>query len=345
MEMRILGKVGILLIVITLWVSLAYAAPAPTSALAQTQTRVVIFWHKNTGWDFITIMPLCAELGFSFTRENYTFINNDANFFDEKGKRKFAILFFAGGESIWYFAKNTMPGIKSSGTGIDEKGCQNIRNFIRKGGACIATCFSGCTIFAETSEWIGLNLVEAMAGKKWEPFVRKWPGHMVRLYGGNPIFKGTVRGPQESNQPYPRTRFLPITLNTENSIIKKTNLPNTVYLCTIGSGSLIPNPDQAMEVIGWFPNGTAAMGIVKYGDGHLYMIAPHPSMTLENSGDIIREGTMGTHARRWGWSEKQIKEAQLALDKEGDPDGPDHDLLLMKAILKDAADRSSAPAR
>ncbi|MCK4222456.1 MAG: hypothetical protein KAX25_06235, partial [Dehalococcoidia bacterium] len=162
-------------------------------------------------------------------------------------------------------------------------------------------------------------------------------------YGAEPIFRGTVKGPQESNLPHPLTRFLPIKLNMENSIVKKANLANMVYLCTIGSGSLIPNPDQAMEVIGWFPNGTAAMAIVKYGDGHLYMIAPHPSMTLENSCDVIRKKTMGSNARRWGWSEEQIKEAQSALDKEGDPDGPEPDLILMKAILKDAADRASTP--
>ena len=71
---------------------------------------------------------------------------------------------------------------------------------------------------------------------------------------------------------------------------------------------------RKMGVIGRFPDGMAAMAMAKYGDGHLSMIAPHPGITPVIAA-ILREGTMGAHARRWGWSKEQIEEAQSALDK------------------------------
>jgi hypothetical protein len=308
--------------------------------VAANQPRIVIFRHENTGRDILTILPFCAELGFYATWGDYSFINNRPNFFDKEGRRKFDLLFFAGGESDLYFSRSIMPGVKGAGPGIDESGYRNIQEFLMKGGSCIASCISGPAMFAETIEWIGIGLDEAQTGKQWVPRMNRRAGHMSRLYDVKPLFRGTVRGPQETNQPYPLTRFLPIKLNMEALLVKKTHLPETVYLCIIGSGSLIPNRDAPMEVIGWFPNGTAAMGIVKYGEGHLYLIAPHPSMTMENSGGHIRNQTMGTHAKRWGWTEYEIKKAQALLDREGDPDGPDPDSILMKAILQDAAERA-----
>jgi len=62
------------------------------------------------------------------------------------------------------------------------------------------------------------------------------------------------------------------------------------------------------------------MAIGKYGDGHLYMITPHPSITLDNSGHIIREETMGAHARRRGWSKEQFEGSAVSLrQREGTP--------------------------
>jgi len=200
-------------------------------------------------------------------------------------------------------------------------------------------------MFTEKLIWIGIGLDEAASGKPWKPRSNSLSGFMANFHGVEPIFKGVIRGPQETNQPYPQTHFLPIKLNLDHPLIENAHLPETIYLCTIGSGSLIPNNDQKMEVIGWFPNGTASMGIVKYGEGHLYLISPHPAMTMENAGDLIKYHVMGTHAKRWGWDERCIKMAQEAFDREGDPDGPDSDYILMKAILQDASERSIRSAK
>ena len=114
----------------------------------------------------------------------------------------------------------------------------------------------------------------------------------------------------------PRIRFLPIKLNKGNPIIEKAALPDTLHLSVVGGGSLIPDRDQTMEVIGWFPNGTVAIGVVRYGDGHLYMVAPHPSITLENSGAFMKRLVSGPYARAWGVTEEQVSEALSILDEE-----------------------------
>jgi hypothetical protein len=175
------------------------------------------------------------------------------------------------------------------------------------------------------------------------------PGRMVKYCGGTPIFKGKVVGPQKSNRPYPRVRFLPIKLNMENRIVEEAKLPEKVYLSTVASPSLIPNPGQSMEVIGWFPNCDAAIAIVKYGEGHLYMVPPHVSQTLE----IVLDGE-ANYIRRWeaiGYykqmrvSKKKFDKCKQVLITEGDLDGSGPDRILAKELLRDAANRASALMR
>jgi len=108
-----------------------------------------------------------------------------------------------------------------------------------------------------------------------------------------------------------------------------------------------------MEVLGWFSNGDAAMGIVKYGRGHLYLVPPHVSQTLKNVQEHYIKGweageywnkklvpreeeTMSEEDKQQFWSE-----AKRILMNEGDPDGSEPDRILEKAMLKDAAERAS----
>ena len=37
-----------------------------------------------------------------------------------------------------------------------------------------------------------------------------------------------------------------------------------------------------MEVIGWLPDGATTIGIVKYSDGYVYLVSPHPDLTIED---------------------------------------------------------------
>ena len=308
--------------------------PAPTLKPTPTQTRVVFFGNPHADpVDRLTMGEVCKELGFSFETRDYRFLNDETKWFDANGQRRFHIIIFSGGHSEKWFEKEV-------GSGINESGCQNIKKFISKGGSCWAICYSGNSVFSGTAEFVefmGTNQTVQVLGR------------MVKYCGGAPIFKGKVVGPQRSNRPYPRVRFLPIKLNMENYIVKEAKLPEKVYLSTVATPSLIPSRGQSMEVIGWFPNGDAAIAIVKYGEGHLYMVPPHVSQTLE----IVLDGE-ANYIRRWetieyykqmGVSKKKFDECKQVLITEGDPDGSGPDRILAKELLRDAANRASALMR
>jgi hypothetical protein len=304
--------------------------------LAPPQTRVIFFGNPHVDpVDRLTMGEVCRELGFSYETGDYRFVNNEAEWFDDKGQRRFHIIIFPGGHSEKWFEKE-------AGSGINKGGCENIRQFISKGGSCWAICYSGNSVFAWRAVFVGFM------GTNQTVTV---PGRMIKFYGGDPVFKGTVVGPQESNRPYPRIRFLPIKLNMENPIVKEAKLPEKVYLSTVASPSLIPKSDQSMEVIGWFPSGHAAIAILKYGGGHLYMVSPHVSQTLE----IVLNGPGPVnYIRRWeeveyykqmGVSKEKFESCKQTLISEGDPDGSGPDRVLAKALLRDAANRASALPR
>jgi hypothetical protein len=135
----------------------------------------------------------------------------------------------------------------------------------------------------------------------------------------------------------------------DNPIVKGAKLPEKVYLSTVASPSLIPNRGQSMEVIGWFPNGDAAIAIVKYGDGHLCMVPPHVSQTLETildgEANYIRRWEAIEYYKQMGVSKKKFDEGKQVLITEGDPDGSGPDRILAKALLRDAANKASALMR
>lgn len=311
-----------------------------TPDLMQTKVVMLSLPNSNPGHTFkpdeVNMQPLLKEVGYSYVLMDQTFVNNEAQWFDQNGKRKVDIFIVPGGTNP------RMCFEKTAGVGINDIGCQNIRNFISKGGSVICFCQFGTSLFAETDRQTRLTEKWGRGRGQWIPITYTSPGCMVDVYGGEPVFKGKVQGPQESNMPPPRARFLPIKLNMENSIVKGAKLPDIVYLCVLAGPDLIPDPDQPMEVIGWFPDGAAAIAIVKYGDGHLYMISPHADLTMENSLASLKGLITGSEAISSGVNDEQMKEAVSILEKEGDPDGPSPDLILMKAILKDAAARASA---
>jgi len=53
---------------------------------------------------------VCRELGFSFETSDYRFVNDEANWFDEKDQRKFHIIIFPGGHSREWFKETINPG-------------------------------------------------------------------------------------------------------------------------------------------------------------------------------------------------------------------------------------------
>jgi len=279
--------------------------------------------------DITSYRKIAEELGYSHKTVDHQFINRRESFFDDDGKQKFKVLLFPGGEPHLWFEQ-------VAGKGINCQGVKNILDFIESGGSAIAICICAPSLFSTWMEFFSPNLKQAQRGE-WDKTSRR-PG-WFKLFCGVYAFKGVLRGPQESNRPYPKALFLPIKMNPENEILREANLPAVIHQIVVGGGSILPDDGQPLDVVGWFPNGTAAIGIVPYGQGRIIMSNPHPNITGQ-LGERWRRDVMITHARRWGWTEEMIREGQKLIQETPDPDGPEPDWALAKAILSYAYKKS-----
>jgi glutamine amidotransferase-like uncharacterized protein len=281
--------------------------------------------------DLKTYKKFADQLGYSSKMVDYNFINNKDSFFDKnKTKRKFGVLILPGGEPYRWFAQTV-------GRGINCEGVKNILEFIKSGGSVIAICYCGSVLFSKSFDWQNPTLKDAQAGH-WGATKQGsgWFKRFCRVYA----FKGTMRAPQESNKPYPTTKFLPIKMNLENELVREANLPPIIYQIVVGGGSIIPDEGQPLDIVGWYPNGTVAIGIVPYGHGKIIMSNPHPNITGSDA-EFWRNSIMTNHARRWGWSDKMIAKGEELMKTNKDLDGPKPDQELSKAMLSYAYKKAS----
>jgi hypothetical protein len=303
----------------------------------ETHEEVILFMPQNhkgvsvgSYADIISYRKIAEELAYSHKTVDHRFINNRESFFTNDGKRKFRVLLFPGGEPNLWFEK-------VAGEGITCRGVENILDFIESGGSAIAICICAPSLFSTWIELLNPHLKQAQRGE-WDKTQRR-PGFFKR-YCGVYAFKGVLRGPQETNRPYPKTLFLPIKMNPENEIVREANLPPVIHQIVVGGGSILPDDGQPLDVVGWFPNGTAAIGIVPYGQGRIIMSNPHPNITGQLA-EGWRRGVMTSHARRWGWTEEMIRGGQKLIQETPDPDGPVPDWELAKAMLSYAYKKAS----
>ena len=303
-----------------------------------TSKKDVIFFspgdHYNAD-DIRSYEEIASELGLTTKEVSYGFINQRGSFFDDYGRRKFQVLIIPGGEENWWFEKKPTG---QRGPGINCQGVNNILDFVKSGGSIIALCHCAPSLFSKMKEWRSPGLKFSQQGM-WN--VKHYHQGWFRQICGVYAFEGTVSGPLESNAPYPKARFLPIKLNPENEIVQKGNLPPVIYMLVTGAGPIIPDEGQPLDVVGWFPNGTAAIGIVPYGPGSIIMCGPHPNITGKRS-EIFREKFMcGDYARGIGFTEKMIQDNRKIIETNPDPDGPSPDWALAKAMLSYAYKKAS----
>jgi glutamine amidotransferase-like uncharacterized protein len=280
--------------------------------------------------DISSYKTIARELGLSTKVVNHQFINEKELFFSKDGRRKFKVLILPGGEPGRWFEQVT-------GRGINCQGVSNILSFVESGGSVIAVCICAPSLFSTYFDWVNPNPREAQNGE-WHK-THHWQGYFKRFCGVD-AFKGTLRGPQESNRPYPKTLFLPIRMNPENEIVKEANLPSVIHQIVVGGGSILPDNGQPLDVVGWFPNNTAAIGVVPYGKGRIIMSNPHPNITGRLAKEW-RSRVMSTYARRCGWTEQMVRKGEKLIEETPDPDGPEPDWALSKAMLSYAYKKAS----
>jgi len=325
------------------WAFLVFMSVISSQILSCTGTKVhkymkneidvILFAPVQYGshMDIKSYREIAGELGLTSKEVNHGFINQREEFFDKDGHRKFKVLILPGGEPHRWF-EQTM------GQGLNCQGVMNILELVESGGSVIAICVCGSSLFVAHYEKLGPTLEEAQR-KEWDN-THRMPGRFERFCGVH-VFKGIVRGPQETNRPYPKTRFLPIKMNPENEIIREAKLPSTIYQIVVGGGSLIPYEGQPLDAVGWYPNGTVAIGIVPYGKGKIILSNPHPNIAGQTAMKWALDGVLWDHARRWGWTEQMIAEGRKLIQTEGDPDGPEPDWALAKAMLSYAYKKAS----
>ena len=327
---------------------LAYTVHAQkaTDRTGGYRTDVVLFYPSGplsrffNRLDIRSYEKIAKEFGLSTGPADFSFINTRASFFDSHGERKFHVLIIPGGIP-WYWFK---AGPEKDG--IDCRGVKNILSFIESGGSVICICYCGSMLFVRDLEMLCSTMEEIKQGKFNEYRVHRGVGlfkHCCGIYAVN----ATLRGPQESNMkkvpglpPYPRITFLPIKMNMEHRIVQKAKLPPVVYQVVVGGGSIIPDKGQPLDVVGWYPNGTVAIGIAPYGKGRIIMSNPHPNITGK-SAERFKNYVMTEHARTWKWTEEMIAKGQKLLNDVHDPDGPEPDWKLSKAMLLYAYRRAS----
>lgn len=300
-----------------------------------TSERDIILFKG--GWqnhpDIGSYEEIASELGLNTKVVDGDFINKTEEFFDINGQRKFKVLIIPGGDPQYWF-ENRPPSVGPPPKGLtpDRINCQGVKNildFVKSGGSVIALCHCGTSLFSSGVLWSGPP--QNKEPDKWN-IKRYYRGEFNR-HCGLYAFDGVIDGPQESNKPYPRALFLPLKMNSENEIVREAKLPSVIYIMVTGAGSIIPDKGQSLDVVAWFPNGTAAIGIVPYGLGRIILSGPHPNWTGQRA-EKLREGMMcGDYARWCGLTWEMIRNNRKIIQSNPDPDGPESDWALAKAML------------
>ncbi|MFC1533281.1 hypothetical protein ACFL7M_07965 [Thermodesulfobacteriota bacterium] len=283
--------------------------------------------HDNpeTTWplDIMSFEKIAKGIGLTSKRVDYRFINNNESFFNKDDQRKFEVLLIPGSVPKGLFGQRFDRAINCEGV-------NNILAFIRSGGSVIGLCWIGSALFSSDAERLQSSMQEAQKGL-WDK-THSGRGYFLSLCGSY-AFNGVIRGPQDTNRPYPKSRFLPIKMNPDNELVKESNLQSVIYQTVVGGGSIIAAKGQPLDIVGWYPNGTVAIGIVPYGKGHIIMSNPHPNITGK-AAEIWLNHSWEIHARQMLWTEGMISREKKILKDMIDPDGPDPDWTLAKAMLQ-----------
>ena len=302
-------------------------------------TDVILFkGQAERVLDVVTYQEIAAELGLTTKVVDGDFINRREEFFDVSGRRKFKVIIFPGGDAGYWFEKRPKwPPMKGMIThNINCRGVSNVLDFVKSGGSAIGVCHCGTGLFSSRKGWLNPRPADFGNLEKTYPEEK---GNFNAICGTY-AFEGIIIGPQKEVRPYPVALFLPLRMNSENEIVREAKVPPVVHIIVTGAGSIIPDEGQPLDVVAWFPNGTVALAVVPYGSGRVILSGPHPNITGERA-EIFRKRIMGNYAKWFRVTENTIQENWGKMNSNPDPDGPEPDWALSKAILSYAYKEAS----
>lgn len=227
----------------------------------EPEIDVILFWGDSAFADVFSYREIARALGLTSKIVDGDFINSRREFFDINGRRKFKVLIFPGGDAAYWFAgkPNWLPAPADNTMThyIDCRGVGNVLDFVKSGGSVIGICHCSTVLFSSRGGWLNPGFNDSGNLEKKYP---DYPGNFSAQCGVS-AFKGRVIGPQKEVWPYPNALFLPLRMNPENEIVKESKVPPVVHVLVTGAGSIIPDEGQPLDVVAWFPNGTAAIGV------------------------------------------------------------------------------------
>jgi glutamine amidotransferase-like uncharacterized protein len=213
------------------------------------QITDVALYSDNGCWDesLQALENMFAWMGYTVTQVDAAYINKNIG--------TFKILCVPGGDMYQYSQD------------ISAAGKENIRDFIRHGGAYIGIC-GGAYFAGEKVIWRGQQLSMTPLG----------------------LFSGMTQGPIDEIIPYPDCGMCKITIIDSTHPITRSE-PDSLWVLYYWGPALIPDQDAAVTILGRYADSSEpAMLAFEYGDGRVFIIGTHPEIEEDSERDEVQFG-------------------------------------------------------
>lgn len=213
------------------------------------QVADVALYSDNGCWDesIQALESMFAWMGYGVTQVDAAYINKNID--------AFKILCIPGGDMYQYSQD------------ISAVGKENIRDFIKNGGAYIGIC-GGAYFAGEKVIWRGQQLSMTPLG----------------------LFPGTAKGPIDEIIPYPDYGMCKITIVDSTHAITQSE-PDSLWVLYYWGPVLLPDQDAAVTILGRYADyAEPAMLAFDYGEGRVFIIGTHPEIEEDSERDEVQFG-------------------------------------------------------
>lgn len=259
--MRKLVLVPIVLLLITIVVAVSFwnYTRSPTAA------DVAIYAGRRVWQDSVVA---CQEM---LRWMNHTVELVNADYINEVGLEGFRVLVVPGGD-MYAYAED-----------ISSEGKENIRDFVRNGGAYMGVC-GGAYFAANRVVWRGSQLA------------------MTPLE----LFDGTATGPVDEIMPYPNYTMCRISISYVHPITEPEN--DSMTMLYYWGPALISDGETSVTVLGRYEKGNLpAIVSMSYSQGRVFLTGTHPEIEEDSNRDKVVFGDeFSDEGSDWGLMQRAV---------------------------------------